>query len=105
MVPPVAVSVWEYAVPTVPLVKELVEILGGVLMTCPLTMFTVNEFPLMSPTITLERVRGQVPLTVLAVIVMTAKVPATDTVCPGVVIAPATLVKVPAVLLIVPAVK
>ena len=74
-------------------------------MTCPLTRLTVNEFPLISPTITLERVRGQVPLTELADMVITAKVPAADTVCPGVVIAPATLVKVPAILLIVPAGK
>ena len=87
------------------MVKELVVMLGGVLMTCPLTRFTVNEFPLISPTITLERVRGQVPLPELAVNMITAKVPEADMVCPGVVIAPATLVKVPAVLLIVPAVK
>jgi len=61
--------------------------------------------PLISPTTTFERVRGQVPLAEEAVIVITASVPGLESVCPGVVITSATFVKVPAVLLTVPAIK
>jgi hypothetical protein len=53
---------------------------GGELMTCPLTILILMEFPLISPATTLERLRGQVPLLELAVIVITANVPVVDTV-------------------------
>ena len=103
--PPAAARVCEYAAPAVQAGNELVVMLGGELMTCPLTILILIEFPLISPTTTLESVRAQVPLLALAVIVITANVPAVDTVCPGVIIAPPTFVKVPAALLMVPAIK
>ena len=78
--PPAAARVCEYATPDVQAGNELVVMVGGELMTCPLTILIPIEFPLISPTTTLERVRGQVPLLELAVIVITANVPVVDTV-------------------------
>jgi hypothetical protein len=59
----------------------------------------------MSPTMTLERLRGQLSLCCLAVRMTVANVPGVDTVMPGVVIAPNTPVIFPAWLSILPELK
>jgi hypothetical protein len=82
-----------------------VVVVPPLIVTWLLTTVTLMDCPLISPTMTFERLRVLVPCDVPAVIVITANVPALDTVLPGVVMAPATPVTVPVVLLTVPCMK
>ena len=78
---------------------------GRLTVTWPLATLTGTACPSIFPTTTPDRVRRHVPPPSPAVRVMVANVPVLATVCPGVVMAPATAVMVPVTLSIVPWLK
>ena len=70
-----------------------------------MTSVTPSDCPLMSPTITFERLRVLVPVLVMVVIVITAKMPGLDIDWPFPIATQATPVTIPVLLLIVPGIK